>query len=121
MLLCELFDSGNKMEERLRQAALEVITPYLAQGLPFVTMQQMITALRPHSGIDITRGLLMKILDPNKTKAVDKIEGDHIVLAKPDEDEQTAEDDAAAAQEQQQQSEDHVNDMAQKVAKDAMK
>jgi hypothetical protein len=82
MLLCELFDSGNKMEERLRQAALEVITPYLAQGLPFVTMQQMITALRPHSGIDITRGLLMKILDPNKTKAVDKIEGDHIVLAR---------------------------------------
>ena len=120
MFLCELFDSGNDMEERLRQSALEVITPYLAQGLPFVTMQQVIDAMRRNrSGMDITRGLLMKILDPNKVKAVDKIEGDHIVLAKPDEGDENK-DDAQAEAEQQQQSKDHVDDMAQNVAKDAM-
>ena len=106
------------MEERLRQSALEVITRYLAQGLPFVTMQQVIDAMRRNrSGMDITRGLLMKILDPNKVKAVDKIEGDHIVLAKPDEGDETK-DDAQAEAEQQEQSKDQVDDMAQKVAKD---
>lgn len=119
MFLYELFDSGNKMEEKLRQEALDVITPFLAQGLPFVTVQQVIDAMRRDSGMMITRGLLMKILDPNTVKAVDKIEGDRIVLAKPDEEEADA-DDLEDQQKAEQEADQHVDDMAQSAAKNAM-
>lgn len=119
MLLCELFDSGNNMEEKLRQAALEIITPYHAQGLPFVTMQQVIDKLRPHSGLDITRALLLKILDPNKVKAVDRIEGDHIVFADQTEGEEQH-DDLEAQQKQAEQNQQQVNDMAMNAAQNQM-
>lgn len=109
------------MEEKLRQEALDVITPYLAQGVPFVTVQQIIDAMnRRDSGMTITRGLLMKILDPNTVKAVDKIEGDRIVLAKPEGEEDEAEE-SEDQQKQEQQADQHVNDMAQDAAKNAVK
>jgi hypothetical protein len=95
MLLIELFDSGGRMTNRLRQAALEVITPLLGQKVPFITVQQIVDALRNENlGLVIDRALVMKLLDPNEVKAVAEIKGDRIYLAKPapPDQEQNAED-----------------------------
>jgi hypothetical protein len=117
MLLFELFDdtamqdndqpqadTSGKMFQRLRQAALDLITPSLGQNVPFVTMQQVVQGMsRQDTGIVMTPGLVMQLLDPEQVKAVKKIEGDRIYLARPgmpDDDRET--DEAQAAQDQQQ-------------------
>ncbi len=112
MLLFELFDSNGEMMEQLRQAALDFITPLLGQDLPFVTVQQVIDALRNDKmGISITRGLVMQILNPDQVKAVDKIEGDRIYLSNPENPpSETSQDDKEKEAEQ-------VTDMAQDQAK----
>lgn len=117
MLLCEIFSTGGEMKDRLRQAALDIITPFIGQDLPFITIPQVIDALRSRDlGIMVDRGLLLDVLNPEEVKAVDKIQGDHIILAKPD-----GEDDAMADdQADQQKNDDHVSDMAQQAAKSAM-
>jgi hypothetical protein len=113
MLLIELFDSGGDMKDGLRQAVLNIITPFLGQNIPFVTIQHVIDGLRAaRFGITITRGLVMELLDPEVMKAVSKIEGDRIYLAEPDaEGEKTT--DAEDAEKDQEQ----VQDMAQNQAK----
>jgi len=106
------------MKDRLRQAALDIITPFVGQDLPFVTVQQVIDGLRRRDmGIMIDRGLLLDVLNPEEVKAVDKIQGDHIILAKPENEDTPGEDDQA----DQQKSDDHVSDMAQQAAKTAIK
>lgn len=107
MLLCELFDPG-EMTEQLRQAALDYLTPFLSQKVPFITVDQMIDALH-HSqfGLVINRGMIMDLLNPQQVEAVDKIEGDRIFLKNPDE-APPSETDA----EQQVKNQDHVADMA---------
>lgn len=85
MLLIELFDNGGVMTNRLRQAALEVITPLLGERVPFITVQQIVDALRNQNlGLVIDRALVMKLLDPNEVQAVAEIKGDRIYLAKPE-------------------------------------
>jgi hypothetical protein len=108
MLLCELFDPGD-MTEQLRQAALDYLTPFMSQKVPFVTIDQMIDALR-HSqfGLVINRAMIMDLLNPAQVEAVDKIEGDRIFLKDPDAVTAPSETDA----EQQVKDQDHVADMA---------
>ena len=68
---------------RLRQEALDIITPLLGQRVPFITVQQIIDALRSSDqGIVIDRELVMQLLNPDEVKAVSKINGDRIFLAK---------------------------------------
>lgn len=111
MLLNELFDTG-EMTEQLRQAALDYLTPFIAQNVPFVTIQQMIEALRNADlGLVINRALIMQLLDPTEVQAIDKIEGDRIYLASPESEEREVDKD------EQQQDQDHVADMAQNQAK----
>ena len=118
MLLCEIFSTGGEMKDQLRQAALDIITPFVGQDLPFITVQQVMDALRRRDlGIMIDRGLILDVLNPDEVKAVDKIQGDHIILAKPDGEDKPGEDDQA----DQQKNDDHVTDMAQQAAQTAVK
>jgi len=116
MLLCELFDTDD-MTEQLRQAALDYLTPLLGENVPFVTVDQMIEALRNSNfGIVINQPMIMDILDPDQVEAVDKIEGDKIFLATPDtiaQDREVSADDVVKDQE-------HVADMAQGQAQQNM-
>lgn len=110
MLLFELFDSNGDMMQKLRQEALNFITPLIGQDIPFVTVQQVTDALKNDQfGITINRGLVMQILNPDEVKAVSKIEGDRIYMNEPDTTREVGPDEAEKDQ-------DHVNDMAQKQA-----
>lgn len=111
MLLCELFDP-DEMTNQLRQAAMDYLTPLLSQNVPFVTVNQMIEALRNGQfGIVINRPVIMDILDPDKIEAVSKIEGDRIYLQRPDDTEREVDAD------QQEQDQEQVAGMAQDQAK----
>jgi hypothetical protein len=108
MFLCELFDD---MTEQLRQAALDYLTPLLATNVPFVTINQMLEALRNrHLGVIVTREILLDVLNPDQVEAVSKIEGDRIYLG--GEDSETHEVDAQDAEKEKA----HVADMAQDQA-----
>lgn len=121
MLLLELFPEAagpddddqavsdhGEMTERLRQAALDVITPMLGINVPFVTIQQVIDRLSgARFGIVITPALIMQILDPQAVKAVNRIEGDRIYLTQAKDTAEREVDDG-----QQQKDQEHVGDMA---------
>lgn len=78
------FQSGGGMNQQLRQAALDLITPMLGHNVPFVTIKQIIDGLSgARFGIVITPALIMDILNPDQVKAVSKIEGDRIYLTEP--------------------------------------
>ena len=103
------------MTEQLRQAALDYLTPLLAANVPFITINQMLEALRNNRlGVIITREILIDVLDPDQIEAVSKIEGDRIYLGA--DDAETHEVDAKDAEQEQA----HVTDMAQDQAKKSM-
>jgi hypothetical protein len=120
MLLLELFDQpddssdlsasfqdGDSMKQRLRQAALDIITPMLGQNLPFVTVQQVIDGLsHAKFGIVITPALVMDILNPKEVKSISRIEGDRIYLEDP------TSADRETDEKQEQRDDEHVNQMA---------
>jgi hypothetical protein len=89
MRLDELFsnsgDDGLSVEDGLRQASIDILTPLLANKVPFVTIQSVINSLRSMKpGILVDRSVIMDILDPDKVKTVSKIDGDKIYLQAPD-------------------------------------
>ena len=86
MRLYELFndDSGLSVQQQIQQSALDIITPLLANNVPFVTVQAVIDGLRQaRPGVLIDRAFVMDLMDPDKVKAVSKIEGDRIYLQSP--------------------------------------
>lgn len=98
---------------QMRQDALDVITPFLAQNVPFITVNTIIDGLRNFDlGIMIDRSLVMQLLDPDVIKGIDRIEGDRVYLTNPNnaDNNEFSEDDAEKQAEQ-------VNDMAQNQAK----
>lgn len=108
MRLDELFDSGTSIKSGLQQATIDILTPLLANKVPFVTIQSVIDNLRAsRPGIVIDRALIMKILDPNQIQSISKIEGDRIYLQSPDEDSVNS-------------AEDEEQDQIDKVKQDAM-
>ena len=112
MLLRELFEDPGEMTKHLRQAALDYLTPLLSQNVPFVTIDQMIDALRhAQLGLVINRAMIMDILNPDQVQAVAKIEGDRIYLTQPDGEDRDV--DADKAEQDQQ----HVANMAADQAK----
>lgn len=83
MRLDELFAdfTANSLRQRLTQDILDLITPLLAQHVPFITMHQVIDLVRTtRPGIAIDRGTIMELLDPEQIPAISKIEGDRIYL-----------------------------------------
>ena len=111
MLLLELFDDEKpkqgEMSQRLRQAALDYLIPFVSQNVPFVTINQVIEALG-HSkfGLVINRAMVMELLDPQQVAAVSKIDGDRIFLSNPDDKAQELDTD------DEQKGKEHVADMA---------
>lgn len=107
MRIYELFESDTTQD--LRNAALDFLTPLLAQHVPFVTVDAVIDALqRQNFNLVIDRTLVQTLLDPDIVEAVAEIDSHgRIKLQYPGEDEHTemAADDAKKAQ-------NHVADMA---------
>lgn len=118
MRLNELFSSGNEMKDKLRQAALDIITPFMGQDLPFVTVQQVIEGLRNRRlGITIDRSLLMNLLNPDEVNGIAKIEGDRIYLQNAEGAAHTQTEEPGADTDEKP---DHVTNMAQQGAKKSM-
>lgn len=112
------FNPDGEMQQQLRQAALDLITPLLGQNVPFVTMQQVIDGLSgSRFGIVITPAIIMSVLNPDDVKAVEKIQGDRIYLTKPG----APSSDRKVAQNQQEQDQKHVGDMAAKQINQELK
>jgi hypothetical protein len=92
MILLELFDSNNPqlddgqdLRQTLKNDAMDILMPFAAHGVPFITMQAVIDKLgEAKSGLVIDRALLMDILNPDEVKIVKKIEGDKIWLTIPE-------------------------------------
>jgi hypothetical protein len=109
--------SEGVMTQKIRQAALDVITPYLGSNVPFVTMQVLIDRLSSaRFGIVITPALIQQILDPNQVKAIDRIEGNRIYLEQPNKDMPAR----AVDQDQKEKDRAKVGDMATKQAAKAV-
>lgn len=113
MLLNELFDEteGSSVVQEIRDAIIDMLTPLAAQGVPKVSVQQIIDKMREeHTGVAIDRALVMHVLDPQEVKLVTKIEGDAIHFNLADEDKY------AAGEDQQQKDEKHMKSTALKQA-----
>ena len=97
MRLLELFDqTGADLGDRLKQSALDLLTPLVANKVPFVTVDQVIDMLRDtRPGLMIDRSLVMSVLDPDSIKAVKKIDGDRIYLQQPENDDHSVDVDQA--------------------------
>lgn len=117
MNILEIFeDEVLDVRERLKQNALDIITPFVANNVPFITVQQVIDTLRnSRPGVFIDRGLIMNILEPTSIKLISKIEGDKIYLQKPVDDLRAASDD------QEEKDIDHVKAKARDTAKKHIK
>jgi hypothetical protein len=116
MFLLELFDDGPlDVTDDVQQSLMDILTPMVASGLPFVTMTQIIDKLRQlRTGLSIDRNLIMTLLDPNKIKIISKIEGDKVYLSNPNSP------DRSLTKDDSEKEADHVEDMAQKQAQKKM-
>lgn len=88
MRLWELFDPPSvNIEERLRNSIENALIPLAAQGVPYTTVDAVIDNLSGHEekslGVRIDRALVMKVLDPNKTGIIKKVEGDRVYFTLP--------------------------------------
>lgn len=86
MRLMELFDDEpSDLIGRLRADIMDILLPLAANGVPHVTIQQVMDKLHEQPlGVVIDRALVTQVLDPEQVKLVDKIEGDRIHFKQPD-------------------------------------
>lgn len=79
----EKHDSGSVMNG-LRNTVMAMLTPLAANGVPYVTLQQLIDKLSQEgSGVTIDRNLLYTLIDPDKLRLVKSVEGDRVYLQLP--------------------------------------
>ncbi len=116
MYLFELFDDGPlDVTDDIKERIMDILTPMVAQKVPFVTIQQILDKVNQlRTGITVDRNLIMTLMDPDKIKIIDKIEGDRVYLKNPDSP------DRSVGQDNREKEEDHLNKMAQKQAKKAI-
>ena len=70
-------------EASFAQRILDILTPLAANGVEYVTVDQLIQKLKSvPSGLYVDRELIMSVLDPNKFPLVKSIEGDKLMLTK---------------------------------------
>lgn len=112
MRLFELFDENPlDITGDMRQDIMDVLTPMVAKEVPFVTIQQVIDKLRNfRTGLSIDRNLVMSMLNPDKIKIINKIEGDRIYLSNP------MGSTRSLKKDDKQKEKEHVEDMAKKQA-----
>lgn len=83
MFLSELFENHSMVTD-LRIHVMDYLTPLAANKKEFITMKEVGVMLHElNVGVVIDRELIMKIVDPNICKLVNKIEGDNIYLSYP--------------------------------------
>lgn len=116
MRLDELFDDGEKtMVDQLRNQVMDYITPLAAKDVDFIPMQDVQDILRQaRTGLVIDRGIVMRILEPNECKLVDRIEGDKIYLSLP------VDEISARSQEDEEKEAENIQSKAMDVAKKAI-
>lgn len=116
MLLCELFADSSDYIEKMRASLMPTLIPLAAHKVGYVTIQSIMDKMRKkHTGMVIDRNLVMDVLDPQKVKLVDRIEGDRIYLSFPEENLRKVTDD------QTELDAERVEDAAQKQAMKAIK
>jgi hypothetical protein len=121
MILLELFDAndpqlddGQDLRKDLKNDAIDILMPFAAHGVPFVTVQNVIDKLgEAKSGLVIDRALVMDILNPEEVKIVKKIEGDKIWLTIPE----PVDGQREVTQQKQEQDKQKTINMAQQQAK----
>lgn len=117
MRLFEIFsDSVDDILESLRDDIVDFLMPLAAEGVAYVTVQNVLDKLRERqSGLEIDRSLVMQVLDPNKVKLVTKIEGDRIYFRIP------LPDDRKVAADQKEKDQHHLASTALKQARKEIK
>lgn len=109
---------GGEMTEKLRQAALDYLTPLMGAGWPFVTTEQVAQALHHQNfGIVVTPATVMQLLNPNDVPAVSRIEGNRIYFKDAEEEQPDQEEKQKDEQKDRQQ----VQNMAQQQAQNSVK
>jgi hypothetical protein len=116
MYLFELFDDGPlDVTDDIKERIMDILTPMVAQKVPFVTIQQILDKINQlRTGITVDRNLIMTLMDPDKIKIIDKIEGDRVYLKNPDSP------DREVGKDNREKEEDHLNKMATTQAKKAI-
>ena len=117
MLLLELFgDDDSDVIQHLRDDIVDLLVPLAAHGVPFVTVDKIIDKMRDkRTGFEINKALVFQVLDPDKVKLIDKIEGDKIYFSMPEDE------DRSVGAEQKQQEQDAVANKATAQAQQNMK
>ena len=68
-------------ESNESQRILDMLTPLAAQGIDYVTIDQIIQKFKTSpSGMLVDREMIMSLLDPNKFPLIKSIEGDKLFL-----------------------------------------
>ena len=79
----EIIKEMQDSEASFSQRILDILTPLAANGVEYVTIDQVIQKLQSiPSGLYVDRELVMAVLDPNKFPLIKSIEGDKLFLTK---------------------------------------
>jgi pyridoxine 5'-phosphate synthase PdxJ len=109
----EIIKEDNSIMDPVRDAVIDIMTPLAANGVQFVTVQQIMDQLADaDTGVAVDRSLLMSILNPDQVKIVKSIEGDRINLNTGNDGSQRA-----VTQTQKQSEQDKIKDTAADQAK----
>jgi pyridoxine 5'-phosphate synthase PdxJ len=104
----EIIKEDDSVMDPVRDAVIDILTPLAANGVQFVTVQQIMDQLsNADTGIAVDRSLLMSILNPDQVKIVKSIEGDRINLNTGNDGSQRA-----VTQKQKQSEQDKIKDTA---------
>lgn len=76
-------ESDQKLQDSFAQRILDILTPLAANGVEYVTIDQIIQKMKSvPSGLYVDRELIMSVLDPNNFPLIKSIEGDKLMLTK---------------------------------------
>jgi hypothetical protein len=67
----EIIKEDNSIMDPVRDAVIDIMTPLAANGVQFVTVQQIMDQLADaDTGVAVDRSLLMSILNPDQVKII---------------------------------------------------
>jgi hypothetical protein len=112
MLLFELFDEDGGMTEQLRSQIMDYLTPLAGKKVAWIPIQDIEDTLNNfRTGLVINRSLIMRLIDPEVCKMVNKVEGDKVYLSLP------VDEISAKTERDEEKDKEHVERMAVQQAK----
>jgi hypothetical protein len=112
MYLFELFDDDGGMTEELRFMVMDYLTPLAANDIEWIDISDIEKTLQDaRTGMVIDRGFIMRLIDPQVCKLVNKVEGDKVYLSLP------VDEIAAKSEQDEEKDREHVERMATQQAK----